>query len=214
MLGFPRAALTAMTTVVGMALLAGACSTDREVTEPEPVPVTEKRLVATLLTVDDLESFAAAPEGTPVNAELIPEHECDDAITDLEPKEVATADFTGGSTVLNNTVAWFPGNGGAVDRIFRDLAEDCEAVVVAAEDLSLLTKPLRLGVESDDLLALTIEAQLANGSIEERSLVMMREGDLISFVRLTGPRPSDKVLLDEVVRVALGRLGLLADDTS
>jgi hypothetical protein len=214
-LGIPRAALTAITIVACMALLAAGCSTDRKVTEPEPVPVTEKRLVAALLTVEDLnESFTAAAEGTPVNAELIPEHECDDAIKDLEPEEVATADFTSGTVVLNNTIAWFPGNGGAVERIFQELAEDCEAVVVAAEDLSLLTEPLRLGVVSDDMLALTIEAQLANGTIEERNLVLMREGDLLSFVRLSGPRPSDKVLLDEIVRVALGRLGLLADETS
>lgn len=214
-LGIPRAALTAMTIVVGVALIAGGCSTDRKVTKPEPVPVTEKRLVAALLTVDDLnDSFTAAAEGTAVNAELIPEHECDDAIKDLEPEVVATADFTSGAVVLNNTVAWFPDNGPAVEQVYEDLAEDCEAVVVAEEDLDLLTTELRLGVVSDEMLALAIEAQLADGTIEERNLVLMREGDLLSFVRFSGPRPSDKVLLDRVVRVALGRLGLLADDTS
>ena len=35
----------------------------------------------------------------------------------------------------------------------------------------------------------------------------MRAGDLISTIRLDGPRPSDKVLLDTVTRVAIGNLG-------
>ncbi len=41
----------------------------------------------------------------------------------------------------------------------------------------------------------------------------MREGNLLSIVRLSGPRPSNKETLDSVVRVAIGRLGRLAEDT-
>lgn len=215
MLGMRRAALTAVTIVVGMSLLAGGCSTDREVTEPEPVPVTEERLTAALITEDDLpDTYAAAAEGTAVSAELIPEHECDDAIKDLEPEEVATADFTTSTTLLTNTIAWFPGGGGTVDTLFRNVAEDCAEVVVADEDLALRTAALDFGVLSDDTLALKIEAELANGTIEERDLILIREGDLVSLVRLTGPRPSDKELLDSVVRVAIGNLGQLAADTT
>ena len=52
--GVRSVAGAAATVVVSVALLAGGCSTNREVTEPEPVPVTEKRLTAALLTEDDL----------------------------------------------------------------------------------------------------------------------------------------------------------------
>lgn len=215
MLGVRRAALTAVTIVVGISLLAGGCRTDREVTEPEPLPVTEKRLTAALITEDDLpDTYTEAPEGTPIDAEIIPEHECDDAILDLEPEEVATVDFTTSATLLTNTIAWFPGKGGAVEQLIRDIAEDCAAVVVAEQELALRTAALDFGVLSDDTLALKIEAELADGTIEERDVILIRDGDLVSLVRLTGPRPSDKELLDSVVRVAIGNLGLLADDTT
>jgi hypothetical protein len=214
-LGVRRAALSAVTIVVGMSLVAGGCRTDREVTEPEPLPVTEKRLTAALITEDDLpDPYTAAPEGTQITAEIIPEHECDDAILDLEPEEVATADFTTPTTLLTNTIAWFPGRGGNVEQLIRDIAEDCAAVVVAEQALSLRTSALDFGVLSDDTLALKVEAELADGTIEERDVILIREGDLVSLVRLTGPRPSDKELLDSVVRVAIGNLGLLADETT
>jgi hypothetical protein len=200
--------------VVGLGLFATGCNTDREVTEPEPVPITDKRLTAALVTAEDVPGFTAAAEGTPISTDLIPEHECDDAIKDLEPEEAVSADFTSGTAVLTNTVAWFPGGGGNVDALIREIAEDCAAVVVAEEDLSLRTSALDFGVLSDDTLALKIEAELADGTIEERDLILVREGDLVSIVRLTGPRPSDKELLDSVTRVAIGNLGELAADTS
>jgi hypothetical protein len=214
-LGMRRAALRAVMMVVGASLLAAGCNTDREVTEPEPVPITDKRLTAALITEDDLpEGYTAAAEGSPVNTELIPEHECDDAIQDLEPEEVVSADFTSEDARLTNTVAWFPGGGGNVDTVIRELAEDCAAVVVAAEDLSLRTSSLDFGALSDDVLALKIEAELADGTIEERDLIVMRDGDLVNILRLTGPRPSDKELIDSVTRVAIGNLGSLAADTT
>lgn len=210
-----KAALRAATMVVGLALLASGCRTDREVTTPKPLPVTPERLAAALLTADDLPAaFTAADESTPINTDVIDQHECDDAIADLEPKQEVTADFTGSGTRFTTTVAWFPGGGGAVDKIYRDTADDCAEVVVAEEGLSLLTSALDFGVLSDDTLALKFELELADGSIEERDLILVREGDLVSIVRLTGPRPSDKELLDRVVRVAIGRLSRVADDTT
>jgi hypothetical protein len=201
--------------VVGLGLLAAGCNTDREVTEPEPVPITDKRLTAALITENDVpDSFTAAAEGTPISTEITPEHECDDAIKELEPQEAVSADFVSGTAVLTNTIAWFPGGGGNVETAFRDVAEDCAAVVVADEGLSLRTSALDFGVLSDDTLALKTEAELADGTIEERDVILMREGDLVSVVRLTGPRPSDKELLDSVTRVALGNLGELSADTS
>jgi hypothetical protein len=198
-----------------MALVVSGCQTDRKVTEPEPLPVTQERLAAALLTADDLGSeFTQADEGTPVSTEPLPEHECDDDIADLEPREQATADFGGTGSTLTSTVAWFPGGGGSAERAFRDLLEDCGSVVVTDEDLAVRTDALDFGVLSDDTLALRIEVEPAAGNIEERDVIVMRSGNLLSVIRLTGPRPSDKVLLDEVVRVAIGRLGLLADDTT
>jgi len=214
-LGMRRVALRAGLIVVAAALLMSGCDTGREVTEPEPVPINDKRLTAALLTEDDLPAgYTAAPEGTPISTELIPEHECDDAIKELEPEEAASADFTSDTTTLTNTIAWFPGGGGDVESLIREVAEDCAAVVVADQDLSLRTEPLDFGVLSDDTLAIKVEAELADGTIEERDLIVMREGDLISIIRVVGPRPSDKEMLDSVVRVAIGNLGALADDTS
>lgn len=211
----PKAALRAATIVVGLALLATACRTDREVTTPKPVPVTQKRLAAALLTIDDLPStFEAADEATPIDTDVVPEHECDDAISELDPKETASADFTGGGSVLSSTVAWFPGGGGAVDQLLRDIAADCDQVVVVEDGLSIRIDPLNFGVLSDDTLALKIELEQDATPIEERDVILMREGDLVSLVRLSGPRPSDKQLLDSVVRKAIGRLGGLADATT
>jgi hypothetical protein len=210
-----KAGLKGVMIMAGLALLASGCRTDREVTEPEPLPVTDKRLTAALLTEDDLSaSFTAAAKGTAINAEPIPEHRCDDAITELEAKESVSADFTADGMVLSNAVAWFPGGGGAVDQLFRDIAEDCASVVVADQDLSVLTTGLRFGVLSDDTVALQFEVRPTVGPSEERDLILIREGDLVSVVRLTGPRPSDKVLLDSVVRTSIGRLGQLSADTT
>jgi hypothetical protein len=211
-----RAGLRVVATVMGAALLAGACQTDRKVTEPEPQPVTEKRLTAALLTAEDVPaSFTQAAEGVAINTEAIPEHECDDALADLAPEEEASVAFTSPDDVLSNTIAWFPGGGGDdAEAAFRDLFEDCDAVVVPEQDLDIRTNGLDFGVLSDDVLALRIEVEPAVGAIEERDVIVMREGDLVSVIRLTGPRPSDKELLDSVTRVALGNLGKLADDTT
>jgi len=214
--GEPRAARRLAGGAVGAALLVGGCSTDREVTRPEPEPVTQERVTAALLTVDDLPdgTFTAAEEGTSIATDLVPEHECDDAIADLAPEASATADFTSPDTRLTSTVAWFPGGGDAVDQLYRQVAEACAEVVIPDTDVSLRTRGLNFGVLSDDTLALQMELEPSSGPIEERDLIVMRYGDLISLVRLTGPRPSDKDLLDAVVRVALGRLGLLAQETT
>jgi hypothetical protein len=198
-----------------LALLAGACSTDREVTEPPPEPVTQEAVDAALITVDDLpDGFVAVEEGTPVDAEMVSEHECDDALTDLEPKESAAADFTNGTSLLTSTVAWFPGGGGAVDDLYRAVAEDCEEVVLPEDGVAVRTSELDFGVLSDDTRAIQFELEPATGAIEERDLIIIRNGDLIATIRLVGPRPSDKELLDSVVRTEIGRLGRLADDTT
>jgi hypothetical protein len=203
--------------VVGMAcgLLLGACSTDRELTEPEPVAVTEERLAATLLTAQDLPAgFAADDDGTPISTEILPEHDCDDAIGELEPEEAASRDFTGNGLELADTAAWFPGQGGAVEQLFRDVAARCSQLVIAEAGLAVRSGALDFGVLSDDVLAIRFEIEPDTGAITERDVIVMRQGDLLHVIRLNGPRPSDKVLLDAAVRPTLGRLGLLHQDTT
>jgi len=209
-----KTARAAATIVVGLALVASACQTDRKITEPDPEPITEERLSEALLTLDDLgDAYTPAAEGTPISTEALPEHDCDDAIADLEPKEEVTADFTGAGSTLSSTVAWLPGGGGAAERTFLDVLEDCASVVAPDQGLAMRTRRLDFGVLSDNTLALQIEVEPTTGTIAERDIIVMRSGNLLSVIRLTGPRPSDKVLLDEVVRLALGRLGLLANET-
>lgn len=198
-----------------LALVVTACSTDREVTRPEPLPVTDERLASALLTADDLPSdFEAAAEATPVASQVVPEHECDDALDDLEPRRQAAADFSNGTSRLSITVAWYPGGGGAVERLYRDVGNRCAQVVVSDQGLSLRTSALDFGVLSDDTLPLRFEVEPDSGPIEERDLIVIRNGDLVTTIRLDGPRPSDKVLLDSAVRTSIGRLGRVALDTT
>lgn len=145
---------------------------------------------------------------------MLPEHECDDRISELEPKETATTDLTNGELRLTSTAAWFPGQGGAVEELYRDVAEDCEQVVVADQGLAIRSGSLDFGVLSDNTFATRFEIEPNTGAISERDLIVMRQGDLIHLVRLTGPRPSDKALLDTAVRTSIGRLGHLYEDTT
>jgi hypothetical protein len=200
---------------LGATLALAACSTDREVTRPEPEPVTTERLTDALITIDDLPgSFTAAEDETTIATELVPEHDCDDRLGELAPEDAVSADFAGGGASLSSTVAWFPGAGGAVEQLLRDVAADCASVVVPDEDLAIRTGGLDFGVLSDDTLALRVEVEGSSGPIQERDLILRREGDLVHIIRLTGPRPSDKGLLDSVTRLAIGRLGFLRDETT
>ncbi len=200
---------------LGAALALTACSTDRELTEPDPEPVTEERLTAALIDEGDLpEGYVAADEGTPFATEVVPEHECDDRLAELEPEESTSRDFSRDAVSVTHAVAWFPGQGGAVEQLFRDVAADCSSVVVTDQDLAIRTGGLDFGVLSDDTLAIRIEIEPGSGAIEERDIVLIRRGDLVSVLRMAGPRPSDKALLDGAVRVAIGYLGLLHDDTT
>ncbi len=202
--------------VVGAAVGLGACGTDRKLTEPEPVPVTEELLVAAQLTVDDLpEGFTATDGAGPaISEEVVPEHECDDAIAQLEPEEAASTEFTGNGQTVVSTVAFFPGQGGAVDQLFREVGALCRSVVADDAGVAIRASALDFGVLSDDSLPIRFEVEPDSGPITERDLILLRQGDLVHLIRLTGPRPSDKALLDGAVRNAIGRLGLLHDDTT
>lgn len=201
---------------IALALITASCSTDREVTEPEPVPVTAALLETNVLTAADLPAgWAAAAGAAPtIAADLISDHDCDEPVTTLEPDEAAGAALTRSGAEMTSTVAWFPGQGGAAEQAYRDMAEDCRAVVLADRGLSMRTSGLDFGVLSDDVLAIRIEIEPTNGPITERDVIVLRRGDLLHVIRLSGPRPSDKALLDSVVRTSLGRIGLLHEDTT
>lgn len=195
-------------------LALSACQTDREITRPDPEPVTTELLGEATLQADDLpEGWEPAASGTPISTEVLPEHPCDDALADLEPDDEASVAFSGPSGELSSTVAHFPGQGGAVEELFRDVAEDCASVVASDAGLSLRAEPLDFGVLSDRTLALRFEVEPETGPITERDVIVIRRGDLVSVVRLDGPRPSDVVLLDAVVRPLLGRISGLQERT-
>lgn len=201
---------------VGAALVLGACATDRELTEPDPIPVTAERLTEALVDADDLTPGYTVVEdkSTPMSTELITEHDCDDRLKDLEPKEEVSRTFAGSDTTFSHTVAYFPGAGVQVERLMREIAADCASLVVDGRKLAIRTGPLDFGVLSDDTFAIRVEVEPDEGTIQERDLILMRAGDLIGVLRLNGPRPSDKALLDGAVRVAIGYLGLVHDDTT
>lgn len=202
---------------VGLALAAvtAGCSTDRVTTSPDPEPVTEERLSDALLAIDDLPSgFSEDPAPVTAATEILPEHACDDRLAGLRPEAEVSRSFQGGDSRLSSTVAWFPGAGGAVEQVVRQLASDCSAVVMADRGLAVRTGPLRFGALSDDTVPIRMEIEGSTGPIQERDMVLVRRGDLVNIIRLEGPRPSDKSLLDLAARLAIGRLSLLDEQTT
>ncbi len=196
---------------LSVALFLGACRTDREITRPAPVPVTDKLIASGVLTAEDLpDGWVEAAKATPINADVIAGHPCDDKLKELEPKESASADFTLGGLRLSNSIAYFPGGGPAIERLLRDIVEDCKQVTVADQALKIRADALPFGVLSNDTFPVRFEFEPDVGPILESDLILIRDGDVVSIVRLDGPRPSDKTLLDTAVRASIGRLGAIA----
>ncbi len=215
MLGQPRAARAVVISLVALACIAGGCSTDRKITEPDPVEVTSDLLSGALLTEDDVPSpYVASQNAKQVGPEVLPEHDCDDPLKELDPKESEQSVFTANGTTLANTISYFPGQGAAVVNAYSQLLSECQQAVVPDKHLRFTTRPLNFGVLSNDTLPLVVTVEFDDGRIEERNVIVMHSDDLVSTIRLDGPRPSDKVVMDAVTRVALGNLGKLAQDTT
>jgi hypothetical protein len=215
-LGQSKAARAVATMVVGGALLASGCQTNREVTRPEPEPVDQELLTEALLTADDVPPpYVLVEDAEPLGPELVTEHDCDDRLKELEPEETTSVTFTGAGldTTLTNTISYYPGQGDQAADVYADLLEDCEQAVVEDAGMQFTTESLDFGVLSDDTLPLVVVVENDDGTIEERNLIIMRAGDLISTIRLDSPRPTDLVTLDAVTRVAIGNLGLLDQAT-
>ena len=204
------------TLVVGAVLFTGSCSTNREVTRPDPVPVTDELLSESLLTEEDVPPpYVLDDDAEPLGPELLPEHECDDALSDFEPEDSASVTFTGTGlgTTLTNTISYFPGQGDSVNAAFVNLLSACKQAVVEDAALRFTTVSLDFGVLSDNTFPLRVVVENDDGTIEERNLIVMQSGDLISTIRLDGPRPTDLEVLDAVTRVAIGNLGEIAQET-
>ena len=202
--------------VLGGMLVTGGCSTNREITRPDPVPIDDELLTGALITADDVPSPYVVDDGAkPLGPEILPEHECDDALANLEPKATSSVTFTGAGlgTTLTNTISYFPGQGASVGTAYTDLLQKCKQAVVEDEHLRFTTVPLDFGVLSDNTFPLRVVVENDDGTIEERNLIVMRSGDFVSTIRLDGPRPTDLEVLDAVTRVAIGNLGELAQET-
>ena len=195
------------------AFVALAGCTDREVTRPEPVPVTQSRLERATVTFDDLGDpyQRAEPQGG-IGVSLV-EHPCDDLLEDLTPRQEAASAASDGEHLLESVVAWFPGQGAAVPDEFRKAADECAEVSESGAKNAVRSSLLDFGALSDDSLAISFEREPTGGPITEDAVVIMRRGDLLSVLRLSGPRPVSRETLDEAARIAIGRLTLLEEET-
>ena len=94
------------------------------------------------------------------------------ALGDLDPEESSSADFSDSTVTLTHTVAWFPGAGGAVEQLFRDVAAACAQVVAPDGSVSIRAGGLNFGVLSDDTLAIRFEVEPKEGAITERDVLV------------------------------------------
>lgn len=188
------------------AALLGAC-TDREVTEPEPEPVTAANLAEALVPVTALDAvISSSDEPRPIATELIAEHACDDGILGLAPELEVARTYQVGTMALVNRVAWFPGGGATAEQVFRTAGSACGGMVTTGGS-TVRTAALAFGPLSDDVFAVRYEVEQSPAvPITEIDVILVREGDLVSLVTAIGPRPSDKQVLDAVTRSAIGRL--------
>ena len=151
MLGQPRAARAVVISLVALACIAGGCSTDRKITEPDPVEVTSDLLSGALLTEADVPSpYVASQNAKQVGPEVLPEHDCDDPLKELDPKESEQSVFTANGTTLANTISYFPGQGAAVVNVYSQMLSECLQAVVPDKHLRFTTRPLNFGVLSND----------------------------------------------------------------
>ena len=196
-LGQSKAARAVATIVVGGALLAGGCQTDREITEPEPVAghrgaahrrAAHRRTTCRARTSSTRPPSRRARAGAGARVRR-------PARGRSTPRRPPASIFTGtGSappspTRSPTTRARAPRSPTSTTTSSRTAPQ----VVVTDEGMRFTTKPLDFGVLSDDTLPLVVSIEHDDGTIEERNLIIMRAGDLISTIRLDGPRPSDQV---------------------
>jgi hypothetical protein len=199
--------------VICTALALGAC-TDGEVTAPDPLPLTTARLAQATVGVQDLpDDFAQQTAAPGIAAPVVDDHRCDDILETLEPADEVTSAASDGTQTLVSVVARFPGGGGVAEQAFRQAQQTCRSVSTPGGEAAIRAGPLDFGVLSDDTLAIVFEVETLQGRITETAVVVIRRGDLVSVLRLTGPRPVSRTVLDQSTRVAIGRISELAQTT-
>jgi hypothetical protein len=202
----------AIATLAAGLLVVGAC-TDREVTEPEPEPVTQDRIDAALLTAGDLPNGADAGDGPGVAAEVLPELPCDDFLTELEPEMEASRTLRSGPVTISSTVAYFPDRGASTANRILEVRSECRRAAVTATGEQVRSDPLRFGALTGRVGAIKIEREPTTGPITEIALIVVREGDLLHVLRASGDRPVNRDLLDQATREAIAKLSELALET-
>jgi hypothetical protein len=208
----PRGAALAAAAVAVLTIAAGC--TDREVTRPEPEPITVEGLQAAALEPDDLPGDpTASTSDMSVGSELLDTLECDDLLTGLVPDQEASTQLDTGRVVITSTVAHLPGAGRATTDHYNQVRERCSATVDTAANISVRASRLSFGALTDRTLPIKLELEAPTGPITEIAVIVVREGDLVHVIRATGDRPIDRQLLDSAARAAIGKLSALAIDT-
>ncbi len=169
----------------------------------------EGDLKAALITAEDFPEVGYAELPTSETdaglAELFPEDKCDDALEAVEPDIAVSTGFRSpnGTVTIVQSVERVPGGGAALPGIFDTFKFECR--LVRMPDGQVTIGPLRFGALTDN----TQSAQVLidrGGAIRETDIVVAYQGDLVSTIVMSGERPTDKGVLDEIVREAVGKL--------
>jgi hypothetical protein len=194
-------------------LLVLAACTDREVTEPEPEPVTQDRVDAAVLTADDLPNASDAGPGPGVATELLPDVPCDDFLTELDPELEASRTLRSAGVEVSSTVAWFPEAGASAANRILEVRSECRRAADRRTGRQVRADPLRFGALTNRVGSIKLEIEPTAGPITEIAVIVAREGDLLHVLRVTGERPVSRDLLDTATREAIAKLSALAIET-
>jgi hypothetical protein len=176
-------------------------------------PVTIGRLAQATVAARDLpDGFRQVLAAPGIEGEVVVDHRCDDAIEELEPAEQVTSAASDGAQTLVSVVAWFPGESARAENAYRRAASSCRSASTPGGSMIVRASPLDLGPISDDVLATLFEVE-ERGMIHETAVVLIRRGDLVAVLRLDGPRPVSRRVLDQVTRLGINRLSEAARRT-
>jgi hypothetical protein len=198
---------------VAAGMLVVAACTDREVTEPDPQPVTQAGVDAAVLSADDLPGGSDAGPGPGVAAELLPNLPCDDFLADLDPELEASRTLRSAGVEISSTVAWFPDNGAGTANRILEVRSECRRAAEPGTGRQVRADPLRFGALTNRVGSIKLELEPTTGPITEIAVIVARDGDLLHVLRATGERPVSRDLLDTATREAIAKLSALALET-
>jgi hypothetical protein len=193
-------------------MVAAACSSDSS-SKPADKPLAEKDLRRALVTADDFpdHDFTLQPATKPdKDSQLFPDDSCDDKISVIDADLAAHAGFLSpsGDVTLDHVVELYSGRGGALADAFVTFLSECK--LVRLPDGQVTVGPLDFGSLTDTGDSQSAQILIDKGGVlAEVDFVLLYKGDLVSTLVLSGPRPTNKGLLDSLARDALGKLGAL-----